>query len=82
MSTPDSAPEGALIALREHAYTSYPVTGPGSTPLDEFEVPLLYSYPGDLWPVDATVIGCAVDPEEWPAWTDEVRFASDEEVAL
>lgn len=59
---------------QQHVITSYRDGSPRSTrpdPRDEAELPLPTG-PADVWLSDATVISAALDPEDWPAWTDEV----------
>jgi len=66
---------------RDHLFTSYPIAPlKASRAGDEIELPLPTG-PCAVWLSDSTVIGCAVDAADWPAWTDEVRFASGEGVA-
>jgi hypothetical protein len=63
-----------------HVVTYYPRPAASSSLGDEIELPMPTG-PNDVWLSDSTVIGCAVDAANWPAWTDEVRFASGEGVA-
>jgi len=86
ISPKQSNREVARVALRLqrrsslHVVTSYPRPAASSSLGDEIELPLL-SGPCALWLSDGTVIACEVDAGDWPAWTDEVRFASGEGVA-
>jgi len=76
----------ARVALRLqrrsslHVVTSYLPAASSSSLGDEIELPLPTG-PRALWLSDSTVIACEVDAGDWPAWTDEVRFASGEGVA-
>jgi hypothetical protein len=78
--------EVATVALRlqrrssVYVVTSYPPPATSSTPSDEIELPLPTG-PCTIWLSDSTVISSEVDAGDWPAWTDEVRFASGEGVA-
>jgi hypothetical protein len=86
MSTIRRNREVAGIALRlnslkkTHLFTSY-LNSPVSVSADfEIELPLPTG-PDAVWLSDSTLIGCAVDAADWPAWTDEIRFAAGEGVA-
>jgi hypothetical protein len=86
ISPKQSNREVATVALRlqrrssVYIVTSYPPPAVSSTPGDEFELPLPTG-PCAVWLSDSTVISSEVDAGDWPAWTDEVRFASGEGVA-